>query len=159
METKFLKPKLYDISQGSRIAYVRQLRSLSRKDLAERLNIKGEAPAKSIIRYETGKRTPTDYRVDELSSILNVSSEALKKYSMESTTDLIYYLIWMDELFPGFNINLGKAEKGVDFDQFALDKFFEEIADMRLKLKQGYINSKEYLEWKLNYKIKKCDII
>ena len=65
----------------------------------------------------------------------------------------------MDELFPGFNINLGKAEKGVDYDQFALDRFFEEIADMRLKLKQGNINYKEYLEWKLNYKIKKCDII
>ena len=153
METIFLKPRLYDLSQGSRIAFVRQFRTMSRKDISNKLKLKGDNIKKTFWRYEKCHRSPTPERLKELADILDVTIDSIKIYSLDSTNDLIYQMLWMEEIYPDFKIQLGKSERGVYYDQNAIDIFLSEWNDTKQKLKKGKINYFEYLEWKLNYKI------
>ena len=41
MQILYLKPELYDLSQGSRIAFARQFRFMTQDNVAEKLGLKG----------------------------------------------------------------------------------------------------------------------
>lgn len=57
----YTKPKLRDLSQGSRIAFARQFRHLSQDYVAERIGATGENKRRSMTRYEVGERNPKDF--------------------------------------------------------------------------------------------------
>ncbi len=54
-----------------------------------------------IIRY----RNPKDERLTEIANILNVSFNSIKKYDYNKPIDLIYTLMWLEELIPNYYIN------------------------------------------------------
>ena len=85
------KPELKDLSQGSRIAFVRQLRHLSQDSVSDYLGLTGECKRRSMTRYEKGDRNPKDERVRQIAKLLNVSFNSLKKYDYNSAIRLTGY--------------------------------------------------------------------
>ncbi len=58
-----------------------------------------------MTRYERGDRNPKDERLTEIANILNVSFNSIKKYDYNKPIDLIYTLMWLEELIPNYYIN------------------------------------------------------
>ena len=90
MRVLYLKPKLKDLSQGSRIAFISQFRFMSQDDVSEKLGLSGECKRRTMTRYEKGDRNPKDERVRQIAKLLNVSFNSLKKYDYKNPEDLIY---------------------------------------------------------------------
>lgn len=146
----FLRPRLKDLSQGSRICYVRQLRGITQDELASKLGFTDDRKRRHITRYETNERIPKDDRLEELAKILNVSVNAIKTYDYINPNDLIYINIWMEELIPGYKIDLDTLYK-TWFDSVKYLKLFvRDWKEMNQKLENKEISLKEYIEWKLN---------
>ena len=56
MRLMYLKPRLKDLTIGSRIAFVRQFRNLTQEDVSEKLGLNGENKGSTMTRYEKGER-------------------------------------------------------------------------------------------------------
>ena len=52
MEDYFFKPELENLSQGARLKFVRELRYMSKPNVAEFLELGGKKPTDSINKYE-----------------------------------------------------------------------------------------------------------
>ena len=151
MRLIYTKPKLRDLSQGSRIAYVRQFRLLSQDDISNKLGLTGECKRRTMTRYEKGNRNPKDERTFEISKILNVNVNAIKKYDYLNMEDIIYTLMWLEELIPNYHIDLSNVPNFNDKYINRIKKFIEEWNIIRNKRLRREISFEEYTEWKLNY--------
>ena len=151
MRLIYTKPKLRDLSQGSRIAYVRQFRLLSQDDISNKLGLTGECKRRTMTRYEKGNRNPKDERIFEISKILNVNVNAIKKYDYSNMEDIIYTLMWLEELIPNYHIDLSNVPNLNDKYITRIKKFIEEWNIIRNKRLRREISFEEYTEWKLNY--------
>lgn len=100
MRLMYLKPRLKDLTIGSRIAFIRQFRNLTQEDVSEKLGLSGENKGCTMARYEKGERTPKEDRLLELSKIFNVNINLIKGYEYKEPIDLIYHLLWLEELYP-----------------------------------------------------------
>ena len=87
MRILYTKPVLRDLSQGSRIAFARQFRRVSQDYVSDNLGITGECKRRTMTRYEKGERNPKDDRTLEISKILNISFNAIKKYDFNNPID------------------------------------------------------------------------
>ena len=143
----YLRPELYDLSQGSRIKFIRVFRHLTQDNISEDLGITGENKRRTLTRYEKGERNLSKSRLQELSNILLVNDNLIKQYEFKSILDIIYFLLWLEEMFPKMRIDLGTDDKTINL-------FFCEWNTMRDKKQKMMINYEEYFEWKLNYKVK-----
>ena len=154
MRLLYVKPELRDLSQGSRIAFVRQLRHMSQDDVSDYLGLTGECKRRSMTRYEKGDRNPKDDRVKELAKLFNVSFNALKKYDYKNTEDLIYLFFWLEEYIPNYRLDLSQI-KMVDNSKIkVLINSLLEWKKQKNKRDKREINYEEYLNWKLNYEVK-----
>ena len=151
MRLIYTKPKLRDLSQGSRIAYVRQFRLLSQDDISNKLGLTGECKRRTMTRYEKGNRNPKDERTFEISKILNVNVNSIKKYDYSNMEDIIYTLMWLEELIPNYHIDLSNVPNLNDKYINRIKKFIEEWNIIRNKRLRREISFEEYTEWKLNY--------
>lgn len=150
MRILFSKPRLYGLSQGGRICYVRQLRGMTQDELASKLGFTDDRKRRHITRYETNERIPKEDRLEELAKILNVSVNEIKTYDYINPNDLIYINIWMEELIPGYKIDLETLDK-TWFDSVKYLKLYvRDWKEMNQKLENKEISLKEYIEWKLN---------
>ena len=143
----YLRPTLYDLSQGSRIKFVRVFRHLTQDNISEDLGLTGENKRRTLTRYEKGDRNPSKSRLQELSKILLVNDNLIKKYEFKSISDILYFLLWLEEMFPKMRIDLGS-------DNETINLFFNEWNTMRDNKQKMIINYEEYFEWKINYKVK-----
>ena len=143
----YLRPTLDDLSQGSRIKFIRIFRHLTQDNISDDLGITGENKRRTLTRYEKGERNPSQARLNELSNILLVNDNLIKQYEFKSVSDIIYFLLWLEEMFPKMRIDLGTNDKTINL-------FFDEWNIMRDKKQKMMINYEEYFEWKLNYKVK-----
>lgn len=50
MRLLYLKPKLKDLFQGSRIAFIRQFRFMNQDDVSEKLGLSGECKRRTMTR-------------------------------------------------------------------------------------------------------------
>lgn len=80
MQILYTKPKLRDLSQGSRIAFARQFRMMSQNDVSDKLGITGECKRRTMTRYEKGERNPKIDRLEDISKILNVNVNSIRNY-------------------------------------------------------------------------------
>ena len=151
MRLIYTKPKLRDLSQGSRIAYVRQFRMMSQNDISDKLGLTGECKRRTMTRYEKGNRNPKDERTLEISEILNVNMNSIKKYDYLNIEDIIYTLMWLEELIPNYHIDLSNVPNLNDKYITRIKKFIEEWNIIRNKRLKREISFEEYTEWKLNY--------
>ena len=58
MRLLYTKPRLNDLSQGSRIAFARQFRTMSQDEVSDILGLTGECKRRTMTRYEKGDRNP-----------------------------------------------------------------------------------------------------
>ena len=150
MRVLYTKPVLKDLSQGARIAYVRQLRGMTQDELAGKLGFTDDRRRRHITRYETNERVPKEDRLEQLAKILNVSVNAIKPYDYTNPNDLIYTNIWMEELIPGYKMDIGTLNN-VWFDSVTYLKYYTKAwVVMNQKLNNKEISLIDYIEWKLN---------
>lgn len=57
-----------------------------------------------MTRYESGERVPKDDRLLEIAKILNVNVNSIKQYTFNKIEDIVYFLLWLEELYPKMNI-------------------------------------------------------
>ena len=153
MRLLYTKPVLNDLSQGSRIAFARQFRQMSQHTVADKLGVQHDNKRRIMTRYEKGERNPKDDRALEISQILNVSYEAIKRYDYRNEIDIFYTLMWLEELIPKFQIDLSKVPNINDENIIKFRKFINEWEIMRNKRLKKEISYGEYIEWKLTYEV------
>ena len=152
MRLMYLKPRLKDLSQGSRIAFVRQFRQITQDEFADKLKLNGERKRRTIARYENGTRIPKDDRLLEIANILDVSINSIKEYDFKEPVDTIYILMWLEELYPEYHIDLPITY--YNDNTLLISKFMKEWNEMRLKRTKREITYEEYIEWKLTFQMK-----
>ena len=157
MRYVYLKPELNDLSQGSRIAFVREFRYMTQDNVSDKLGLTGECKRRSMARYERGDRVPKEERLQEIANILNVNVKCLKEYDFRNEEDMIFILLWMEELYPRMNINLGLSELLPKESDIKLKRFFEEWNVMKEKRANLELSYDDYVEWKLQYDFNKGD--
>src|SRR5574344_1773237 len=145
MRILYTKPELVDLSQGSRIAFARQFRFMTQDDVSDKLGLTGECKRRTMTRYEKGKRNPKDDRTSEIAKILDININAIKKYDYKEPIDLLYTLMWLEELIPKYQIDISKVP------------IINEWNIMREKRNKREITYEEYIEWKLTYEVKSYD--
>ena len=157
MRYVYLKPELKDLSQGSRIAFAREFRYMTQDNVSDKLGLTGECKRRSMARYERGDRVPKEERLQEIANILNVNVKCLKEYDFRNEEDMIYILLWMEELYPRMNIDLGLSESLPKESDIKLKRFFEEWNVMKEKRANLELSYDDYVEWKLQYDFNKGD--
>ena len=105
-----------------------------------------------MTRYERGDRNPKSYRVEELSKILQVNINSIKQFDFKKLIDIIYFLLWLEELIP--NIQIEYEETFINKNK-ELKLFFEEWKRMKLKRRKKEISYFQYTDWKFNYEFTK----
>ena len=153
MQIIFSKPRLYGLSQGERISYVRQLRMMTQDEVSDKLGITGECKRRTMTRYERDQRKPSNKRLNELSKILQVNINSIKQYNFENIIDLIYLFLWLEELYPRLRISIPDGLIVVDKDKEVLNKFLSEWNRTRDLKDKSLISFYEYMDWKFNYEI------
>ena len=143
----FYRPTLYDLSQGSRIKFIRYFRGLTQDNISDDLGITGENKRRTLTRYERNDRKPSKPRLKEIANILLINESIIKEYEFKSIEDIFYFLLWLEEMFPKMRIDLNT-------DDETINSFFNEWNSMREKKEKMIINYEEYFEWKINYKVK-----
>ena len=148
---EYFKPVLEDCSQGSRLKYIRMYRHMSTKEVAELCTtLTGENKIRSIQKYEKNDRSPKSYILEELARIYNVSINAIKKYDDNNPIDELYRLIWLEEQFPGYEIDLNCTSSLANLKNINIVKAFKKWTNMREKRKNREISYEEYIEYVLN---------
>ena len=152
MRIIYSKPSLKNLSQGERISYIRQLRMMSQDEVSDKLGLTGECKRRTMTRYERGDRNPKQYRLKELSNILQVNINSIKQYDFKKIIDIIYFLLWLEELIP--NIQIEFEETNLNRNE-ELKLFFEQWKKMKLKRRKKEISYFQYTDWKFNYEVTK----
>ena len=153
MKFEYLKPVLKDLSKGSRLAFVRKFRDMSQKEVAEHFGFGGERPGRSISRYENGERNPKEDRLKEFAKLYNVSYQAIKDYDFTTPLDTIYELMWIEEQFPNYELNLETSTCMLNTNNITIQKAIKVWNEMREKRRNREITYEEYINWKLNFKL------
>ena len=68
--------------------------------------------------------------------------------------DIIYTLMWLEELLPNYHIDLSDVPSVKNNTILELKMFLDEWNIMRNKRTKREISYNDYIDWKLNYKIK-----
>ena len=157
MRILYTKPELVDLSQGSRIAFARQFRFMTQDDVSDKLGLTGECKRRTMTRYEKGNRNPKDDRTSEIAKILAININAIKKYDYKEPIDLLYTLMWLEELIPKYQIDISKVPNINDENIVMFKQFINEWNVMREKRNKREITYEEYIEWKLTYEVKSYD--
>lgn len=130
---------------------------MTQDELADKLGFTGEFKRRSVTRYERGDRVPKEERLNEIACILNVNAKCLKEFDYKNEEDMIYMFLWLEEMYPRINIDLGISEYFPNRRDRKLSIFINEWQLMRNKRNNREITYDEYIEWKLQYKFKGSD--
>ncbi len=84
-----------------------------------------------MARYERGDRNPKEDRLLEIANILNVNVNCIKEYNFNNNEDIIYSLLWLEELYPKMNIDFAISEYFQNDRDNLILKFMEEWNYMR----------------------------
>lgn len=152
MKYTSFKPSLRNLSQGERIAFIRQIRRMTQDEVSDKLGLTGESKRRTMTRYERGDRVPKENRLIEIADILNVNINLIKEYDFKNDLDIIYFILWLEEIYPRLEINFNIVYL-LNKRNVLLTKFIEEWNIMKEKRLKFEINYEEYIERKLNYVI------
>lgn len=151
---EYYKPVLEDCSQGSRLQYIRKYRQMSTKEVVEQCtNITGNNKIRTIQKYERNDRSPKPHILEELAKIYDVSIDAIRKYDGTNPIDTIYELMWREEQFPGYEIDLTGSSSIANSKNTNLIKAFKKWINMREKRKNREISYAEYIEYVLHFSL------
>ena len=149
----YIKPNLKNMSQGARLEYIREVRHMTKEDVAAYFGFVGNEPNKTIREYENNTTSPSPSRLEELAKLYEVSVDAIRKYDFTNPIDEIYYQMWLEEEFPYYQFN-------IEMDSFSGKPYnmnvyngIQERKKMRERRENYDISDDEYLEWKLSFKL------
>lgn len=74
------------------------------------MRLTGECKRRTMTRYEKGDRNPKDDRTRMIAETLNINYNAIKKYDYKNPMDIVYTLIWLEELIPNYSIELASKK-------------------------------------------------
>ena len=106
-----------------------------------------------VIRYGIGERNPKCERLNEIAEILNVNINSIKCYDYKEPLDVIYTLMWLEELLPRYQIDLSRIPSINDDNIIKFKEFINEWEEMRTKRFKREISYEQYVEWKLNLEV------
>lgn len=66
--------------------------------------------------------------------------------------DIVYILLWLEEVSPDYILKSSGAESFVNNTSTCIKKALKEWQSVKNKLKKGEISEMEYIEWKLIHK-------
>ena len=88
--------------------------------------------------------------MQELANIYSVSINAIREYDLKNPIDVVYILMWLEEQFDNYYIDLIKSKYIFNSNTIEMVKLYNEWMEMREKKNNGEITPDDYLEWKLN---------
>lgn len=157
MKNYFFKPELENLSQGARLKFVRELRYMSKPNVAEFLELGGEKPTDSIDKYERNAREPQLERLKELVDLFDVSDYAIRSYNFVDPNEVIYQHMWEEELCPYSEFIFDKGAMKKTFYNENIIRGFEAWEEMKERRMNGEISDSEYIDWKLNFDLENID--
>ena len=146
----FKKELLKNMSQGARLKFIRENKGIGLNDIAEYL---GYSSNKPIREWENNTKSPDVRNLSRLAEAYGVCIDAIKKYDFIDPIDEIYYQMWYEEQYPYYQFQLPDRFAGSAYN-FNVQNGINEWLKMKEKSEKYEITDKEYLEWKLNYKLK-----
>ena len=88
----YLRPTLYDLSQGLRIKFVRVFRHLTQDNISEDLGITGENKRRTLTRYEKGDRNPSYGALNTICNSLKIPTRPISNtYHQTLTNEQLEY--------------------------------------------------------------------
>lgn len=102
----YIKPNLKNMSQGARLEYIREVRHMTKENVAAYFGFEGKEPNKTIREYENNTTSPSPSRLEELAKLYEVSVDAIRKYDFTTPIEKIYYQMWLEEEFPYYQFNI-----------------------------------------------------
>lgn len=149
MNLVYGKPNLKDLTVGSRIAFLRQFRRISRRDLALMIGLSEENAKRIMSRYERAVRLPADDKLKKIADILDVNMRMISEYDLDDPKDLYYLMLWLEELCPNFTLTRqAVVDPENKTQEFLSEKYFQ-WHEMKRKYRNHEISYEDYWEWKL----------
>lgn len=146
----YKKELLENMSQGARLRFIRENKGIKLNDIAEYL---GYSSNKSIREWENNTKSPDAINLKRLAEAYGVSIDAIKKYDFIDPIDEIFYQMWYEEQYPYYQFQLPDRFAGSAYN-LNVQNGINEWLKMREKRENYEITDLEYLEWKLNFKLK-----
>ena len=146
----YKKNFLENMSQGARLKFIRENKGIELNDIAEYLGYKSNKP---IREWENNVKSPDARNLPRLAEAYGVSIEAIKNYDFIDPIDEIFYQMWLEEQYPYYQFQLPDRFKCSSYN-LNVQNGINEWLKMREKRENYEITDLEYLEWKLNYKLK-----
>ena len=150
----YIKPNLKNMSQGARLEYIREVRHMTKEDVAAYFGFGGKEPNKTIREYENNTASPSPSRLEELAELFEVSVDAIRKYDFTNPIDEIYYQMWLEEQYPYYEFKLPDRFGDSSYN-INVQKGINEWLKMREKRENYEITDQAYIEWKLNFQLEK----
>lgn len=79
---------------------------MNEDDVAEYFGFERMYPRKTLKSYETNYREPSKKWLKDIAKLYEVSINSIKKYDFNNPVDVINSLMWLEEEFPYYEINL-----------------------------------------------------
>ena len=146
----YKKELLENMSQGARLKFIRKNKGIELNDIAAYL---GYSSNKPIREWENNTKSPDARNLSRLAEAYGVCIDTIKKYDFIDPIDEIYYQMWYEEQYPYYQFQLPDRFAGSAYN-FNVQNGINEWLKMREKRENYEITDQEYLEWKLNYKLK-----
>ena len=132
------------MKQGTRLNYLRKLRSMTMKALGMRMGFDEKAASCRIAQWEQGFRNLSQESAGSLAAILNVAPDRLAQTPENPVDALIEYFLWLDE-----------AHNAEFYGEIArLSEFLSQYWNKRSLLARGEISAEAFREWKLHWEQK-----
>lgn len=93
-----------------------------------------------------GNRNPKDLRTIEIANILKVDVNSIRQYNFKSLIDIIYTLLWLEELMPNYKVDLDKVQITNNVDINKLKDFVNGWEEVRDKKNNREISHEDYIE-------------
>ena len=146
----YKKELLENMSQGARLKFIRENKGIKLNDIAAYL---GYSSNKSIREWENNTKSPDATNLKRLAEAYGVSIDAIKNYDFIDPIDEIFYQMWLEEQYPYYQFQLPNRFACSAYN-LNVQNGIKEWLKMREKRENYEITDLEYLEWKLNYKLK-----
>lgn len=156
---------------GERIKIIREFRGLSQKELGVAIGYDEKSARARISQYEISNRVPKKETMILIAKVLNINLHAISDYTLESSTDVMEYLFWLDEKMNRKGIALYKSEPAIlnlqiletqsdkpkitiNFNNAELNEYLSEWFLRKNQLNNGDITESEYFEWIIGFPYK-----
>lgn len=153
---------------GERIKAIREFRGMTQKELGLAIGYDEATARARVSQYEIGNRVPKEETLLLLSAALTINIQAIRSYALDTPSDVMEYLFWLDEkmgrkgieLFrtspadAEMKINTADDEKeriGLFLSFDGLEAYLGEWFTLKEQLKNGSISDQEYFEWLIGW--------